>query len=302
MGILVTGGSGFLGRAVLQELKNAIAPTHDMLNLLDQRAVLDYFEEKRPEIVIMLAGTVGGIGYNSTNPGTIAYENMTMGINTIEAARKCGVKHIVNVASVCGYPKYCEPPFKETDIGSGLPEETNRAYGLCKNYLVELLLAYKQEYGINCSNLYPSNLVGYGDNFNSKTSHVIPAIIKKFHFAKEKVTLFGDGTPTRAFLSVRDCARAIKMSIDWDYSGPVNLGPENDISIKDLAYKIRDLMGLHKIVIEWNGELNGQPKRLLDISLAKSLGWSPRESLDAMLMAEVMTHDEIVLLSSVGKY
>jgi GDP-L-fucose synthase len=295
--ILITGGTGFLGRAVLQRFsdKRVIAPNRLMLNLLDQKATEQYLEEKSPNIVVHLAGTVAGIGGNMARPGQIAYENMCMGINLVEAARKTGVKLFVNVGTVCGYPENCPVPFKEEDIGTGKPEVTNRAYGLCKNYLAELLMAYNKEYGMMCANLYPTNMAGFGDNFDEKTSHVIPALIKKFDEAKDSVTLFGDGSATRSFLSVRDCAEAIYQSLQWRYIKPINVGPSKDISIKELAYKIRSIMGLDHIEIKWDTtKPNGQPKRLLDNSLIKSTGWEPKQSLTDMIQEEVMYYRTVV--------
>lgn len=295
--ILITGGSGFLGQAVLNEFcdTSVLAPSRLALDLLDQKATVEYLEEKKPDTVIHLAGTVAGIGGNLESPGQIAYENMCMGINLIEAARKSKVKKFINIATVCGYPCDAPVPFKEDYIGEGKPEITNRAYGLCKNYLVELLMAYNKQYGMMCANLYPTNMSGFGNNFNEKTSHVIPALIKKFDEAKDSVTLFGDGSATRSFLAVKDCAKAIKMSLDWNYTGPVNIGPNKDISISDLANKIRNKMGLDHVEIKWDkSKPNGQPKRLLDNTLVKTLGWKPETTLDQMLDEEILYYRTVV--------
>jgi GDP-L-fucose synthase len=279
--VLVTGGGGFLGRHLRQliERRNPevlLAPRSAELDLLDVGAVARYLEQQRPDLVVHAAATVGGIGANREHPGRFFYENALMGIQLIEQARRAGVRKFVCIGTVCAYPKYTPVPFFEDDIWDGYPEETNAPYGLAKKMLLVQLQAYRQEYGFNGIYLLPANLYGPFDNFDLQTSHVIPAMIRKFLEAaesgRESVPLWGDGSPTREFLYVEDAAEGIVAAAEqYDGEAPVNLGTGEMISIADLAALIAELTG-YTGSIEWDkSSPGGQPLRQLDTSRAKAL-------------------------------
>jgi GDP-L-fucose synthase len=291
--ILITGGSGFLGRNVCKLLKNnnynIISLGSKECDLTDYNSVNDLFNYYKPQIVIHLAASVGGIGANKDNPGSFFYNNMSMGLNVIENSRLCGVKKIIMVGTVCSYPKYTPTPFKENDFWSGYPEETNAPYGIAKKSLMVMLKAYKEQYNLQSVCLVPCNLYGPEDNFNPKTSHVIPALIKKFVDAKRKddsvVKVWGDGTATREFLYVSDAAEAIVKSlyidIDEDF---INIGSGTEISIKSLVNKVANLVGFNGTVEYENDKPNGQPRRLIDSSKAYGkLGWKSLVNFDTGL-------------------
>ena len=285
--ILVTGGNGFLGKSVVSELlktypKNEIyVPRSSIFDLTDSNQVDHLYNHSKPEIVIHLAAVVGGIGANMENPGKFFYDNMAMGLHLIEKARHYNVKKFVQIGTVCAYPKICRVPFLEEDIWEGYPEETNAPYGIAKKALFVMLEAYKKQYGLNSTVLVPCNLYGPYDNFDPKSSHVIPALIRKLVEAKINnspfIECWGSGNATREFLYAPDAARAIVASIEADTDpSPINLGGGIEITIRDLVNKIKDLC-------EYNGEIkwdsskpDGQPRRFLDISKAKRiLGWTP---------------------------
>lgn len=276
--ILVTGAHGFLGKHLVDLLqketatKYIITPTFKELDLRGKenckKAVGDI------DIVIHLAANVGGIGYNQKNAGCLFYDNAVMGIHLIEEARKVGVKKFVQVGTVCAYPKFTPVPFKEENLWDGYPEETNAPYGLAKKMLLVQLQAYRVQYGFKGIFLLPVNLYGPGDNFDPKSSHVIPALIKKFIDAKKagknEVTVWGTGKPTREFLYVEDAARAILMATKrYDKNEPVNLGSGKEISIKELAEKIKKLTGFKEKIVWDKTRPDGQPRRKLDTSRAK---------------------------------
>src|SRR4051812_48319344 len=249
--ILVTGGAGFMGTRVVDRLKKAGAevfvPRSSEYNLVDGAAVKRLFRDARPEVVIHAAAVVGGIGANRENPGRFFYENLMMGVQTMEEARLAGVKKFVAVGTICAYPKFTPIPFKEEDLWTGYPEETNAPYGLAKKMLLVQSQAYRQQYGFNSVVLFPVNLYGPRDNFDPNTSHVIPALIRKMDDAIREnagaVTLWGDGTATREFLYVEDCAQGIVEACErYDASDPVNLGSGEELTIRDLASTIGDLM------------------------------------------------------------
>jgi GDP-L-fucose synthase len=244
-------------------------------------------------LVIHLAGNVGGIGYNRENPGYLFYDNIMMGVNLIEAARLNKVKKFVQVGTICAYPKYTPVPFREEDLWSGYPEETNAPYGIAKKALLVMVQAYRQQYGFPGIYLLPVNMYGPGDNFNPKSSHVIAALIKKIYDAKKnddkKIEVWGDGSATREFFYVEDAARAIVMAAEkYDKADPVNIGAGFEISIKDLVTKLIALM-------EFKGELvwdttkpNGQPRRCLDTSKAeKEFGFKATTKFDEGLKKTV---------------
>ena len=280
--ILVTGGQGFLGSHVCKLLNdkgfNNLVPLEGrrFWDLTKQHYTDRVLTQFNPEVVIHLAASVGGIGANKENPGLFMYENLAMGMNLIEACRRYGqLKKFVMVGTVCSYPKYTQVPFKEEDIWEGYPEETNAPYGIAKKALMQLLIAYKQQYDFNSVNLIPVNMYGPKDNFDPRTSHVIPALILKFHkamqdFPHDNVEIWGTGNASREFLYAPDCAEAIVMAMEeHDDPSPINIGTGKEISIKELAYKIADLMGYQGSIYFNSKYPDGQPRRCLDVSKAK---------------------------------
>jgi GDP-L-fucose synthase len=279
--VLVTGGSGFLGRHVLAELQargfaDVCAPSHaraDLTQLPRIRALLD---EEKPQVVVHLAARVGGIGANRRFPGTYFYHNLTMGVNLIEECRVRGVERFVAVGTICSYPKFAPVPFREEEFWNGYPEETNAPYGLAKKMLVAQLQAYRQEFGFDGINVLLVNLYGPGDNFDEHTSHVIPALIRKFVLAQElglrEVELWGTGRATREFVYVTDAARAIVLAMEkLQTSDPVNVGTGREISIRDLACLLAQKTGFRGAIRFDPGYPDGQPRRCLDLSRAREL-------------------------------
>ena len=277
--ILLTGGNGFWGSFVKKELlnkgvkeKDIFIPRSSKLDLCDKENCRKAVKNK--DIVIHLAGKVGGIGLNQKKPGKLFYDNLIMGIQLIEQARKAGVKKFVAVGTVCCYPKLTPVPFKENNLWNGYPEETNAPYGLAMKMLLVQAQAYRQQYGFNAIFLLPVNLYGPGDNFDPKSSHVIPALIKKVADAKRKkqnyIEIWGTGKATREFLYAEDAARGIVLATEkYNKSEPVNLGSKMEISIKDLIKTICGLMNF-KGEIQWDkSKPDGQPRRMLDTSLAR---------------------------------
>jgi len=279
--ITVTGGAGFLGSFVVEKLeqrecKEIVVPRSRIYDLTEMEAVRRLYKDARPGIVIHLAARVGGIGANRENPGKFFYENLVMGAMLMEEARCNGVEKFVVVGTVCSYPKFTPVPFREENLWDGYPEETNAPYGLAKKMLLVQAQAYREQYGLNTISLLPVNLYGPRDNFSLNSSHVIPALIRKCLEArdagKNKVEVWGDGTPTREFLYVEDAADGIVRALEfYDGSEPVNLGSGNEISIKDLISLIRELTGYKGEVVWDTSKPNGQPRRCLDVSRAKRL-------------------------------
>lgn len=294
--VTVTGGAGFLGRAVLARLREAgckhlEVPRSSEYDLRTEAGVSRMYDELRPDMVIHLAAVVGGIGANRTNPGRYFYDNAIMGIQLVEFGRRRGIAKFVFVGTVCSYPKFTPVPFREESLWEGYPEETNAPYGLAKKMIVVQSQAYRRQYGFNSICLIPVNLYGPHDNFALDSSHVIPAIMRKCLEAKQAqeptVTLWGDGTPTREFLFVADAADGIvKAAACYDDSAPVNLGSGREISIRDLAQKIKVLTGWEGR-FEWDtSKPNGQPRRCLDTSKARELfDFEAQTPLDAGLKA-----------------
>jgi GDP-L-fucose synthase len=288
--VVVTGGAGFLGSFVVEKLrqrdcKTVVVPRSKDYDLRDRDAIVRLFREARPDLIIHLAATVGGIGANQANPGRFFYDNAIMGIQLMECARQFGLEKFVAVGTVCAYPKFTPVPFKEDDLWNGYPEETNAPYGLAKKMLLVQAQAYRAEYGFNAIYLLPVNLYGPGDKFDLETSHVIPAIIRKCVEAKQtgaaEIVLWGDGSPTREFLYVEDAAEAVLLATErYNAEQPVNLGSGDEISIQNLAQLITQEIG-YTGRISWDASKpNGQPRRCLDVSRATELlSFRPRHTL-----------------------
>ncbi len=276
--VCVTGGAGFLGSFILEQLKaqgckDIFVPVIEEYNLVEMADVKRMYSNSNPDIVIHLAAVVGGIGANMENPGKYYYENLMMGAQLMEQARLTGVKKFVALGTICAYPKFTPVPFKEEDIWSGYPEETNAPYGLAKKMMLVQSQAYRQQYGFNSIFLLPVNLYGPRDNFDLKSSHVIPALIRKCLEAKARgdksVTVWGTGAASREFLYVEDAARGIILAAEkYEKSEPVNLGAGFEITIKELVMLIAELTGFDGEVIWDKTKPDGQPRRCLDVTRA----------------------------------
>ena len=279
--IVITGGDGFLGRHLQVELtekvgvsaENILIPLIDDYDLTKEADVIRMYDNMSPTVVIHLAAEVGGIGANRENPGRFFYANMAMGLHLIEHARIRELDKFVQVGTVCAYPKFTPVPFKEDDLWNGYPEETNAPYGIAKKALLVMLEAYRTQYGLDGIYLLPVNLYGPGDNFDLKSSHVIPALIRKFVEAKRsgdpQVPCWGTGSASREFFFVEDAARGIvKATQQYDSADPVNLGAGFEITIKDLAEKIRDMVGFTGEIVWDPTQPDGQPRRCLDVTRA----------------------------------
>ena len=276
--VVVTGGSGFLGTAVVRDLEQLGADVrvirsaeHDLRDPADARVAVE-----GADVVIHLAASVGGIGFNRRNPGPLAYDNLMMGANVFEQSRLAGVKKLVAACSVCAYPKFTPVPFSEDTIWDGYPEESNAPYGLAKKMLLVLSDAYRRQYGFDSCAPVMANLYGPHDNFDLEDSHVIAAMIRKFVEARDRgdaeVVLWGTGTPTREFLYVDDAARAMLLAAEkLDVSEPVNIGAGRETRISELADTIRRLAGFQGQIVWDSTRPDGQPARFLDVSRAREL-------------------------------
>ena len=294
--ILVTGGAGFLGYYVVEELrrkgaKDIVIPRSSEFDLRIRENCAKLV--KGADIVFHLAASVGGIGANMNNPGKFFYDNAIMGIQLMEEARLAGVKKFVTVGTVCAYPKFMPVPFREENLWNGYPEETNAPYGIAKKSLLVMSQAYRQQYGFNSIFLLPTNMYGPRDNFDEKSSHVIPALIKKCMNAVAKgeneIVVWGTGKPTRDFLYVKDCAEALVLAAEtYNEPEPMNIGTGIEISIKDLVEIIAKHTGFKGRIVWDSSKPDGQPRRCLDVSRAKKeLGFAAKTSFDQGLKEAV---------------
>ena len=293
--VLVTGGAGFLGSHVVNILfkkgANISVPRsyeHNLCRLEECRKVV-----RNQDIVIHLAGKVGGIGYNMAHPGEMFYDNIMMGVQLMEEARLAKVQKFVAVGTICAYPKFTPIPFKEEDLWNGYPEETNAPYGLAKKMLLVQSQAYRQQYGFNAIFLLPVNLYGPGDNFDPSSSHVIPALIKKIFDAKKrndrKVTVWGSGEPTREFLYIEDAAEAIILATEkYNKPDPINIGSHFEISIKKLVSLIAKLIDYKGDIVWDKTKPDGQPRRKLDtVKAFQEFGFKSKTSFKEGLKKEI---------------
>lgn len=288
--ILVTGGAGFLGMHVANTLRRRgcegiIVPRRAQFDLTSEPNVQRLYRDARPEIVIHLAATVGGIGANRASPGRFFYENLMMGAMMMEHARRARIQKFVGVGTVCAYPKLTPVPFREEELWNGYPEETNAPYGLAKKMLLVQGQAYRQQYGINAIHLIPVNLFGPGDHFDPETSHVVPALIRKCMEAMDRgeseIVCWGTGAATREFLYVEDAAEGIALATEhYDGAAPVNLGSGYEIQIRELAALIAELTGFTGSIAWDTTKPDGQPRRCLDTTRARELfGFQARTGL-----------------------
>ena len=277
--VCVTGGAGFLGSYVLEKLrqrgvKDIFVPKIEDYNLVERDDILRMLDDSKPDLIIHLAASVGGIGANQAHPADYFYDNLMMGVQLIHEAWNRGVDKFVAIGTICAYPKFTPLPFKEDDLWDGYPEETNAPYGLAKKMLLVQAQAYRQQYGYNAIFLLPVNLYGPRDNFNPASSHVIPALIRKCIEAQEagqkEIVVWGDGSPTREFVYAEDAAEGIVLAGEhYNDPDPVNIGSGFEISIKDLVEKIADLTGFQGDIMWDTSKPNGQPRRRLDVNRAR---------------------------------
>jgi GDP-L-fucose synthase len=302
--ITVTGGRGFLGRRLVSMIQEAGANVSTFssreYNLTSQADVVRMYKAFRPEVLIHLAARVGGIGANLDNPGLFFYENAVMGIELMEQGRRNNVGKFVQLGTICAYPKFTPVPFSEDDLWNGYPEETNAPYGLAKKMLLVEAQAYRQQYGFNAIYLLPVNLYGPGDNFDLRTSHVIPALIRKMVEARDQglksVEVWGTGTPTREFLYVDDAARAIALATErYDKPDPVNIGSSDEISIKDLVHLIAELTGFSGEIVWDRSKPDGQPRRKLNVERAwREFGFRSSTPFRAGLSETIRWYQEVM--------
>jgi GDP-L-fucose synthase len=300
--VVVTGGAGFLGSFVVDKLRAAgatvVIPRSAEYDLVDRAACARLLADALPDVVIHLAARVGGIGANRENPGRFLFENLMMGTQLIEECRLARIPKLVATGTICAYPKHATIPFREDDLWSGYPEETNAPYGLAKKMMLVQSQAYREQYGLNSIVLFPVNLYGPRDNFDLQTSHVIPAMIRKCVAARiaedEAVSLWGDGSPTREFLYVEDAAEGILLAAEkYDSSEPVNLGSGKEISIRDLAAIIARATGFEGRFTWDTSKPNGQPRRCLDVTRARErFGFTAGTSFDDGIARTVAYFEE----------
>ena len=310
--VTVTGGNGFLGSFVVEKLRAAgcaeiFVPRSREYDLREKSQAEKLFRDAKPDIFIHLAAVVGGIGANRSNPGKLFYDNATMGINAIEAARVAGIEKFVCAGTICSYPKFTPVPFREEELWNGYPEETNAPYGLAKKMLLVQLQAYRQQYGMNGIYLTPVNLYGPRDNFDLESSHVIPALIRKCVEAKSagspEIVAWGTGSATREFLYVEDAAEAIVAAAEkYEKPDPVNLGSGEEISIQALLEQIGEACG-YRGAIRWDAtKPDGQPRRCLDTTrAAKEFGWRASTPFREGLRKTIAWYEEFAQSASTAR-
>ena len=282
--VFVAGHKGLVGSAIIRNLKdkhyeNVYWVGREICDLRDRSQVDHYFEQSKPEYVFLAAAKVGGIHANNKYPAEFIHDNLMIQTNVIDAAYRNGVKKLVFLGSSCIYPKMATQPITEDALMTGPLEPTNDAYATAKIAGIRMCLAYRQQYGFNAISLMPTNLYGPNDNFDLLNSHVLPAMIRKFHEADDKVTLWGDGSAMREFLHVDDLAEACYTCMEkYDEPEPINVGTGEDVTIKELAETVSDIVG-NKIIWWDESKPNGTPRKVLNVSKLKSLGWEPKISL-----------------------
>ena len=283
--VYVAGNTGLVGSAIVRTLHwkgytNILSSPSHHWDLRNQMDVERFFRVNEPEYVYLAAAKVGGIGANAYYPGHFIYDNLMIQTNVIHAARKFGVKKLLFLGSSCIYPKFAEQPITEDQLLGGHLEPSNDSYAIAKIAGIKMCQAYRKQYGFNAISLMPTNLYGPNDNYDLDSSHVLPAMIRKFHEAKDKVTLWGDGSAMREFLYVDDLAEAaFKCMVNYNSEEIINVGTGKDITIKELATTIADVVGF-KGEIEWDtSKPNGTPRKVLNVDKIKSLGWEPKVGL-----------------------
>ena len=283
--VYVAGNTGLVGSAIVRMLHwkgytNILSSPSKSWDLRNQMDVERFFRVNEPEYVYLAAAKVGGIGANAYYPGHFIYDNLMIQTNVIHAARKFGVKKLLFLGSSCIYPKFAEQPITEDQLLGGYLEPSNDAYAIAKIAGIKMCQAYRKQYGFNAISLMPTNLYGPNDNYDLDSSHVLPAMIRKFHEAKDKVTLWGDGSAMREFLYVDDLAEAaFKCMLRYDSGDIINVGTGKDIIIKDLAETIADVVGFKGEVVWDTSKPNGTPRKVLNVDKIESLGWEPKVSL-----------------------
>lgn len=289
--LMITGGAGFLGSCLVNKLRergcgHIFIPRAEEYDLVRMDFVKRAYEDFHPEVVMHLAGVVGGIGANAENPGKFFYDNLIMGVQMMDVGRREGVEKFISLGTICCYPKFAPVPFREEDLWNGYPEDTNAPYGLAKKMLLVQSQAYRRQYGFNSIFLLPVNLYGPGDNFDPDSSHVIPALIKKCFDAiknnEKEIVVWGTGKPTREFLYVEDCAEAVIMAAErYDKPEPVNIGTGFEVSIINLAGIIAGFCGFKGKIVLDASRPDGQPRRCLDVSRAKKeFGFTAKTKLE----------------------
>lgn len=281
--IYVAGHRGMVGSAIINDLRNKgfnniVTRTSDELNLIDQRAVIDFFNKEKPEYVFLAAAKVGGIIANNTYKADFIYKNILIQSNVIHESYVTGVKKLLFLGSTCIYPKFAPQPLKEDYLLTGVLEETNEPYAIAKIAGIKMCDAYRDQYGCNFISVMPTNLYGFNDNYDLENSHVLPALLRKFHEAKlnnlEEVVVWGTGTPLREFLHASDMASAcVYLMQNYNQKGFVNIGTGKEISIKDLAYLIKDIVGFKGNIVFDLSKPDGTPRKLTDITKLSNLGW-----------------------------
>lgn len=301
--VLITGANGFVGHHVVGRVDTNVAiftPSSHELDLMDQQALKVYCYKNDINSIIHLASLCGGIGANKVNPAPFIFQNLQLGINVLEVARICQMERVVNLGTVCMYPKFSQIPFVEDDIWEGYPEETNAPYGIAKKTVMEMGIAYHRQYGLQIVNLVPVNMGGEFDHFDLEKSHVLPALIRKFEEAKKagvkKIVLWGTGNASREFLYAGDCASLIWKALIGPYYGPspINVGTGDEITIANLALMIKKIGDYKDVEIEWDtSKPDGQPRRCLDVSKAKNVyGWSATTPLSSIVLKTIKWYRE----------